>query len=118
MSDLEFERISKYCILLISYIITFYHLKQNDTQMDKNMNKLMATKRKAHPYNLILFWQYVKNQSINPPSREYVAGKTKPTVQQNEKCLPSARYIFLCYDNAQRRYAKFIYKAYTQPCTY
>ena len=61
--------------------------------MDKNMNKLMATKRKAHPYNLILFWQYVKNQSINPPSREYVAGKTKPTVQQNEKCLPSERYI-------------------------
>ena len=25
---------------------------------------------------------------------------------------------FLCYDNAQRRFAKFIYKAYRQLCTY
>ena len=48
--------VSWHCIPSILYIITFYHPKQNETQLDKNMNKLMATKRKAHPYNLILFF--------------------------------------------------------------
>ena len=120
MSYLEFERVSKswYCIPLISYIITFYHLKQNETQMDKNMNKLMATKRKAHPYNLILFLA-VRKKSINQSSFTRICSWEDKTNRATKWKMFAIRKVhFLCYDNAQRRYAKFIYKAYTQLCTY
>ena len=83
-------------IVYYQFYISLHFITQN--RMRHNWTRIWINwwqrKERRILITLFFFWQYVKNQSINPPSREYVAGKTKPTVQQNEKCLPSARYIF------------------------